>query len=155
MALIYIKAPSETPLFSDEKHQFLSRAWQEWFGVIGDRLAAGSLIDRGDPTAVDYTLTSFTADGTWRDLNLSSIVPAGAKAIWLAVRIKDAVVGTLAKFRKNGLTNAINITQMATQVASQDLYDDPVVVCDSARVIEYNIAAAMDEIDLTVKGWFI
>ena len=163
MALNYIRPPQETPLFSDEKHQFMSQAWIEWFANMGRELdslrtefdAFDSFVDRGDPTAVDYTLASFTADATWRDKDLSAIVPVGAKSVVFAVRVNDAAVGTKAMFRKNGMTNAINVSTITTQVAATDFYADLIVACDSSRVIEYNIAAAMDAINLTVKGWFI
>lgn len=110
--------------------------------------------DRGDPSAVDWAETGLTLDGTWRDLSLSSIVPAGTKSVVLSVRVKDAAVGTQISFRKNGLSNAIAISKCITQVADQEIYYD-ITVSVASQTIEYNGDAAMDEVDIVVKGWFI
>lgn len=111
--------------------------------------------DRGDPAAVDVIQTGLTLDATWRDLSLASIVPAGAKSVALAVRMKDGSTGQLLQFRKNGLSNAINVATISTQVVDLSVYADLVVACDSGRLVEYKGTANTDEIDITVKGWWI
>ncbi len=152
MAVKLAPVPAHADVLEGTK---LARSWIDFLNDLRVAVNTWGFVDRGDPTAVDYTLTSFTADETWRDKDLSAIVPAGAKAVVLAVRVNDAAAGTKAMFRKNGNSNAINVSTITTQVASLDKFEDLIVACDGSRVIEYNIAAAMDAIDVKVKGWYV
>ncbi len=118
-------------------------------------VAYASFRDRGDPAAADYTLTDFTTDGTWRDLDLSGIVPAGAKAVLLYIRIKDDLTDRVFGLRKNGNSNAFNTYALNTQVANLSVYDEATVACDSNRIIEYNFTnTTWTSVDVTVRGWW-
>lgn len=127
--------------------------------VIGDTPSGGggeSYVDRGDPSAVDYSIGSgLTADGTWYTLDLSSIVPAGAasKAVHLRCRILDNGVESLMQIRKLGNTNAINATKTVTAVQNDSHYFDAWVTMDSSRRVEYNIDSGMNNAEVTVAGW--
>lgn len=115
----------------------------------------GFFYDRGDPASVDFTVGSFVTDGTWRDLDLSSIVPADAKAVLLRVDVIDNVVASYFEMRKNGNANAINVAIVQTIVANMHHYENFIVKCDSNRVIEYNGSnVAFTGIDVTVRGWW-
>ncbi len=114
-------------------------------------------VDRGTDTgSSDFTQSSLTTDATWRDLDLSSIVPAGAVAVVLRVMLYDDVAGSYLAFRKNGSTNEVAISPVRTQVAS--VYNDGVLIvsCDDSRMVEYKgSAVTFSSIDITVLGWFI
>ena len=112
-------------------------------------------VDRGDPASTDYDETTLTLDGTWNDLDLSSIVPANAVAVALATVIKDNAVGSRVKFRKNGNSNTINVSQAYVTVANVFSAYDQIVACDSNRVIEYEGTSGTDSFDVTVKGWWL
>jgi len=113
-------------------------------------------VDRGDPSAVDFTETSLTTDGTWRDLDLSAIVGAGAKAVLLSVRITDNQTATEFSFRKNGNSNTINISKLNTQVANLPFYLDVIVPLDANGKIEYmGSNTPFSDISITVRGWWI
>lgn len=113
-------------------------------------------VDRGDPAARDYAIGDFTADGTWRDLDLSSIVPAGAVAVALSVIIQDDAVNSTFQFRKNGNSNTAVAAVARTLIANVIQYQDLFVACDANRVIEYSATnLAWINLDVTVKGWWI
>ena len=114
-------------------------------------------VDRGDPSSVDFSVGDFTTDSTWRDLDLSSIVPVGAVAVLLHVIVKDDVTNSQMLFRRNGNSNVWNRSVVATQAANISIFADIIVSCDSNRVIEYNgiTAVAFTTISVIVKGWYI
>lgn len=112
-------------------------------------------VDRGDPSAVDFATAAFTCDNTWRDLDLSSVVPAGAKAVLLRVAVTDATVTTYFRVRKNGNTNALANPTIRVQVADVTIEGEFLVACDTNRVIEYLGSAAFDDIAIVILGWLI
>lgn len=116
---------------------------------------AEAFTDRGDPSSVDFETGDFTTDNTWKDLDLSSIVPAGVVAVLLHVAVKDDAVGSLLQFRKNGNSNARAISRVKTQVANIDFFVTIIVACDTNRVIEYlGDNLTFSTIEMTVLGWF-
>jgi len=113
-------------------------------------------VDRGDPTAVDWNRDSLSANDTWAELDLSSIVPAGATLVLLRVSIYPTGVGKELRFRKNGNANAINFTRVAGLVATELHSQDMFVKTDSNRVVEYfKSADGFNALSVTVGGWWI
>ena len=70
----------------------------------------GQYVDRGDPSSWDFQEGDLTTDNTWRDLDLSSIVPSGAVAVHLYVLIKDDTANKNIKFRKNCMLGVNSIS---------------------------------------------
>lgn len=116
--------------------------------------AYGFFHDRGDPSAFDYVFGDLTRDSTWRDLDLSGIVPVGAKTVALIVGIVTPTVGHVVGFRKNGNVNGFNSSELRGQVSNVFLVQDIIVALDSNRVIEYNANVSFTTINIVVKGWF-
>jgi hypothetical protein len=114
-------------------------------------------VDRGDPAAFDFAVGDLTTDGAWHDLDLSSIVPASAKAVIIKVAIEDNAAGNAFAFRKNGNSNAFNIARQATQVADVTIHMPPTIIpVDTNRVIEYlATSTTWTTINIQVCGWFI
>lgn len=113
-----------------------------------------NLADRGDPAAWDND--SLTTDGAWHDLDLSSILPAGAKAVLILVNMQDDAVGSYFQVRKNGNTNAVTCPTVRTQVSGVDNDALLLCFCDTSRVIEYrasNVTFAL--LKVVVLGWVI
>jgi hypothetical protein len=111
--------------------------------------------DRGDPSAYDFTLGDLTTNGTWQDLDLSSIVPEDAIAVVLRVSIQDDATNNVLRFRKNGNSNTHSMQVVNTQVA--DLVNNAqfIVFCDTDRVIEYYATnTTWTAINIVVTGWF-
>ena len=118
--------------------------------------AARGIVDRGDPSAADYTLGDFTTDFTWNDLDLSGIVPAGATFVVISGNINDNAVGSSLQFRKNGNSNNFNSGSVRTQVASATIDFRLIIACDSNRVIEYRASnLTFTTINVTVVGWVL
>lgn len=110
--------------------------------------------DRGDPAAADWTQATLTEDNTWRDLDLSSIIPAGTAMVLFRVAIQDGGIGNTFMLRKNGLTNDVNAARMRVIVTGQKAWFDVLVAPDSSRVVEYLGQDTFDVISLTVAGWW-
>lgn len=128
-------------------------------GGSGDLTPAGNrwrYVDRGDPSAWDWAVSGLTTDGTWRDLDCSSIVPAGAVAIHFKIQIEDDAVARQFGLRKNGNANAHNKVSAMTQVANVTIESEGMVCCDSGRVVEYQATnATWTTINLLIRGWWI
>ncbi len=116
----------------------------------------GGYVDRGDPSANDFTQADLTEDATWRDLDLSSVVPAGAIAVHLSYTIEDDAVESRLSFRKNGNVNEFNRSNIRTQVADILNDGDTVVSCDANRIIEYYATnTTWTSIAIKIRGWYI
>lgn len=114
-------------------------------------------VPRGaDSAANDYGVGDFTTDGTWRDLDLSAIVPAGAIAVYLKMVLKDDAASSVMSFRENGNANAIESIAAGTQVANVNIYLNGIVACDANRVIEYmGTNTTFSTINVYVMGWWV
>jgi hypothetical protein len=124
--------------------------------VLTDLAGKSLFVDRGDPDAWDWTLSSFTTDGNWNDLDCSGIVPAGATAIRFRVNIKDDLAESYFSLRKNGLSNAYNTVTAYNQLANIALITTLQTFCDAGRIIEYaTTVRTYTNIDMVVLGWFI
>jgi len=127
---------------------------------LDDAYLTAAFVDRGDPSALDFDIDDLTCDGTWNDLDLSSIVPSGTVAVCLRVGVRDTdAAGSDIDFRKNGNSNAINKSSCSSPVANVAVSFDIIIPVDTSRVIEYNASAnyssgAGDAINIVVKGYW-
>ena len=116
-------------------------------------------VDRGDPSAADFRIGDLTADGAYHDMDLSSIVPAGATQVRLGIFLSNSQGAGQWKvrFRKNGNSNSHHAPMIRTSVANLVIDGSLQVFCDSSRVIEYQLEndANYTQVDITVLGWFI
>ncbi len=125
--------------------------------VNGEILSTyGFFHDRGDPGAHDKTIGGWTADGTWYDWDLSSVVPAGAKSIVLRGYVKSSQAGESFLARKNGNVNEYNVLQAITQAAGVAAAFQAIIPCDENRIIEYKFQNTGNWTDAvaTVVGWY-
>lgn len=125
------------------------------YATVKDRLdyMQPAYNDRGDPAARDFT--AFTTDGNWYDLDLSSIVPVGTKAVNCICVIGDNLVNQIFTFRKKGNSNDIAVATCRTQIANQNIDFNFVVACDTDRVIQYRASnTAWTTNLLTIIGWW-
>jgi len=112
-------------------------------------------VDRGDPASYDYAKEDLTIDGAWHDLNLSSIVPAGAKAVFIIGHVEGADVDWAIMFRKKGNTNEVNHGGMETIRANVERHRSSIVAMDSNRVIQYKADnEAWTTLSLAVRAWW-
>lgn len=118
---------------------------------------APKYVDRGDPSSMDFAKAAWTIDSAFHDWDLSSIVPAGAKAVVICGIVNNSVSGAPIQFRKNGNSNSINMTSI-NSIAGISMGVDVIVALDTNRIIEYYIYNAgtwSGGSGLTVKGWFL
>lgn len=145
------KAPKNTPIFTGEVTLTSATA----SGEI--TTGYGYYHDRGDPAVYDFNKSKITADGNWYDLSFSTIVPSGAKTLLLRVKIKHTSSTPKSMgFRKNGSSNAYNVSYIQTTAADIYKYGDIIVSCDDDRTIEYSCESAVtwSNIEITVGGWW-
>ena len=112
-------------------------------------------VDRGDPTAWDATEATLTETLTWTDWDLSSIVPVGAKAVLIRVRIKTNPAFHAIIFREKGNSNILVAGATRTQVANVWYENQVIVACDSDRVIQYYLSFSPVDMEIVIGGWFI
>jgi hypothetical protein len=116
---------------------------------------ASQYVHRGDPAALDVELAALTADGTWRDLDLSAIVGEQRVLIHLYTRVRTTSGLGVIQFRQNGASNAVNRVLTSSFVVNVNTYHDVFVLSDADGVIEYNLTAGTySNVDLSVRGWF-
>lgn len=114
----------------------------------------GGYTSRGDPNAWDKQVGDFTTNGAWHDLDLSSIVSAGAKLIYVWVRLRDDLINAEINFRKNGNSNAFNSPKVHVNIVNIYTHDKIWIECDTDRIIEYLATnTTFDTIDFVVMGW--
>lgn len=112
-------------------------------------------VDRGNPAVDDRETGDFTKDGTWRDWDLSAIVPAGAKAVLLKVFAQATVAGAAFIVRKDGNSTGATTAGLITQVANGPLMNMLTVAISEAGVIEYNASNhTWAYLYVTVCGWW-
>ena len=112
-------------------------------------------VDRGDPAAYDKIKTGLTIDGAWHDWDLSSIVPAGAKAVLLRGEIEGNTIYWRIFFREKGNTNEINACAMETIRANIPRCRSMICAVDSNRILQYKADnQAWTTLNLVVRGWW-
>lgn len=128
--------------------------------VIAQMEAAGFLktcfVDRGDPPIEDFVLVDFIRDSTWREFDLSAIVPAGASAVAMRVLFFNTIVGIHASFQTHGNVNNTNNSLINNLVANVVIVQDIVVPLDSDRKLDYWVdPGGWILLTVTVKGWWL
>lgn len=112
-------------------------------------------VDRGDHTDWDFDGTNLTRDGSWYDMNLSSVVPVGAICVHIIGKFKSSEVDKLLKFRVYGHTDPYTDRRTRTQVANIHNGFSFLFSLDSNRIVQYNIESAnWTDLAFTVVGWF-
>ena len=114
-------------------------------------------ITRGDPDAWDYNIGDFRIEQTWRELNLSGLVPAGAKAVHVRVGLKNNIINETFSLKKFGQTNSyVGVT--GRPLIGTLLYEyDWIVAISEDRKLEYRITdnGTWTQINFCVKGWIL
>jgi len=129
-------------------------ALQSWVQAQG-YLTTG-FVNRGDPNVVDYDKNDFIKDAAWHTLDISAIVPAGAKAVALSVLLTGPTVAKGFWFARNGQAFGRNAFRGSLVVANLLHIYDGVVAVDTDRKIQYLFhVSAFTQIDVTVKCWWL
>jgi len=112
-------------------------------------------VDRGDPATDDFTHADLTIDSAYHTLDLSSIIPDGVTAIQIRTIMKDNDASYWMRIRGSGKSNHTNLMQCWAQSANQYSPCYAIVNVDDTKEIEYFIVSGIDEVYVTIMGWFI
>lgn len=107
--------------------------------------------------AWDKTLVDFTIDGTWKvnGLDLSGIVPVGAKAVILKLNLLDDAATTNFVIRTSAVA-AVNSLTLTMQVANIGMDVTAILPIDADRLFDYvGTNVVFTGINLVVVGWYI
>lgn len=96
--------------------------------------------DRGDPVGEDFGEGDLTADEAFHDLDLSSIVPVGTKAVKFRWQIMCGFTNQYLAIRKKGNVGAMNLFQAKTQEANVANMGDGEVYVNTDRKAEYKLS---------------
>ena len=125
----------------------------QW-AYLGAQTGRVGMTDRGDPAAADFTQATLTVDGAWHDLDLSGIVPVGAKTVLLRLSIDDNAINHVIGVAEQSVSNFVNIYTLRTTVANVFNQGDCIVALNGNRKVQYVITAATNTIVITVAGWW-
>lgn len=115
-------------------------------------------VDRGDPSADDFTTSNLTIDGSSHDLDLSSIVPveAAGQLVHMRIRHADSAARNFIIYKK-GQSNLSNGLWARSIAAGSHIDNDGTVQCDENRVVRYIVGTSAGSSDpiATVRGWWV
>lgn len=119
---------------------------------LGD--AVGRFQDRGDLADYDWTTGDFTKDGSWHDLDCSSIVPADAKVIVFRLLLNTSAVADYSfSMRKKGKTGLADF-QVFTHVAGRNQAAIARIPCSTDRIVQYLASnTTWTTLSVAVIGW--
>lgn len=151
----YDLTDSEKKAYNRRAHKGLRMSGYNLFMREAMKGLVQMFVDRGDPASYDYAKTDLQIDGAWHDLDLSLLVPAGAKAVLLIGHVEGNAIDWKINFRKKGNSNEINHGDMETIRANVTRHRSLIVAVDENRVIQYNADnEAWTTLSLAVRGWW-
>lgn len=132
------------------------KQWEPWGPILSTDIGRiPGFVDRGDPAVYDYAKEDLTIDGAWHDLNLSGIVPVGAKAVFILGHLQGNDIDWHIMFRKKGNVNEVNHGGMETIRANVERHRSSIVALDADRKIQYKVDNEnWDTLDLAVRAWW-
>jgi len=120
---------------------------------VGLQLRTGTL------AAYDFTEVDITQDGAWHDLDLSSIVPVGTKAVTLSIGLYTyADIAETIYFRKKGVLDSVNIARADNTILGRGQVSDVLVGVNSDRKIQYYVThsvQAIGSIQIVIRAWYL
>lgn len=118
-------------------------------------ITEGFCIRSGDPATFDFGYGKWlTVDSSWHVLDISSIVPDGAKAVLLRVKLNDSAVGSAFGVRATGSGNTYAAGYAITRVADIVDYQDLWVALDNSRTFEYIVSSVVwTTLEVTIAAY--
>lgn len=115
-------------------------------------------VDRGDTGSYDFEIGDLTMDGTYRDLDISGIIPAGTVAVELAVGVTPTTLPAQLLIRQKGYTGNRNFWIVKCLVATLTHENRFFVTPNSNRLLEYHgtsLGGGWTNVNIVVCGWII
>lgn len=137
----------------------LSDAGYRYIQELAKILNHGGLYDKRDNASGDYDfeLADLTLDTNWYELDLSNIVPDGARSVYLkiAARTSGATPLFISIAKPGEYYDAMDLA-VYTNSANEFYFAYGIVDCSRDRKIEYHGSSSADWLtcNITVHGWF-
>lgn len=111
--------------------------------------------NRGDPADWDKGIGDFVTDNTWRDLDLSALVPEYANAVHIRLAFENDFVMKTIAFREKGNVNVVNASETNSLVSAATHQRSVICALDSDRFILYRISVGgWTKLNFLVRGWW-
>jgi len=127
--------------------------------AIGGSTKGYKYVNRGDVVGWDYTLTDFTIDGSWHDIDMSALdIPSNAYMVMFRVMVEVSSGDDKTFYiREKGFTDFKNAGTIIAQAAGVMNTGLMLVGCDDTQIFEYwgSSPAAWVNINVAVIGWFV
>jgi len=115
-----------------------------------------NIVHRGTMETQDFTYSDFDFSAGFHTLDMSSVVPVGAKFVFFLVNMVSPTVGRYFLCRHPGDTGQWNSGVLFAQVVDQAIRKTMLCGLNAAREIEYMIHAdGFSTFDITVRAWLI
>lgn len=113
-------------------------------------------IDRGDHGPIDWDITSMIVDGADHDLDMSSIIPAGATAVNLHLVGASTTITDIFLLRPKSHPRVFGSCTIRPQIAGHDFGERRVVGVDPDRIMTYKFTGVgWTNLKINVKGWWL
>lgn len=130
----------------------------DWVEISLGSTNGDKYTDRGNLSSFDFAIGDLTKDGNWHDIDLSSILPAGAadKLVYIKTELRKSVAGGASlTFKTKGNDDDINTFGLISNAANATIMATGWVKCDSSRIIQYKASniATWTTMNVAVLGW--
>ena len=119
----------------------------------------GYICRHPQPSTWDFSLLTTPAlitDGSTYTMDLSDIVPEGAHAVIIDVRLKDGVAGSEFMMKHHDHGNYIGGSHIVSVIANQVNCKEQILHICEHRKLKYTATnTTFTELQLVVKGWWI
>ncbi len=106
-----------------------------------------------DGASFDFTEADMTTDGTFRSLDISSIVPSGTEWIIVTVNADDNLVDQTLNLNGTGTSNFNRLT-LSTQVANQNIAKHGWIKINPQRLLYYQASSTTwTNINIKIVGY--
>jgi len=113
-------------------------------------------VDRGYASSRDFELADFIRDENFHELDLSAIIPATAKGIYIALAMSADTAGKRGTFSPSGNAFDYNYERRMTQVAAQMIHTGLTLPIRTPQKIWYRFDIAnWSIINFTTLGWWL
>lgn len=128
-------------------------------GGSGGSTKGYKYVNRGDVVSWDFTLTDFTIDATWRDIDMSTLgIPPEAYMVMFRVMVEISSGDDKTFYiREKGFADFKNAGTIIAQAAGVMNTGLMLVGCDDTQIFEYwgSSPAAWVNINVAAIGWFV
>lgn len=112
-------------------------------------------VTRAGGSSIDFRESVLTTDNQYHDLDLSSIIPLGAKAALIHCRGETSDIAGIGYLKRKGQLGAPAHCVIRPQIADHAVGAIVPVALEAARIVEYKFSnVTWDYISITIKAWF-